>query len=378
MQEMIQNPHGDGRYIPALDGWRAIAILMVICFHGLHNTDSLNMRWLAQVTTIAGRIGALGVLVFFAISGFIITSRLYKGSNGGRIHLRSFFIKRAFRILPAAWVVLLLTAFLGQMHLIPLQRSDWSAPVFLANYFEGSWYTQHFWSLSVEEHFYVVWPFCILLAGWRRAIGIGAAIIAGVAIYRPYALRHLPVPVSSPDYAYLKGRLLSHTEARVDYIMFGGVIALALQFYPAFRRLVAKAGSGMGTWVLLLLLGVTLLGGRFDTRTLQAGVIALLVCSSSITESFLSHRLLGSRAAVFLGKISYSIYLWQQLVLADIGIAWYRHPLMLPVKFAVVTAVAYCSYHLLERPMIRMGRALLDAKFKEGEPSFATVEAAGL
>jgi peptidoglycan/LPS O-acetylase OafA/YrhL len=353
------NPHGEGSYIPALDGWRAIAIALVMSFHGLFNTDVSGRPLLAAVQKLSARTGSLGVLIFFAISGYIITSRLYAESNGGPISLRVFYTKRVFRILPPMTQYLLVLVALYLAHVITLQRRDWFAPIFLTNYFPGSWYIRHFWSLSVEEHFYMVWPLCIVLAGWRRALWVGVFIVGVVAVWRPWQLAHLVGSMNDPVYVEARGVLLSHTEMRLDYIMMGCIIALMLRFYPGTHRWLHAAGSGVGMVCLLVLLVLSTREQLVDTRTLQAVVIALMVCGSSLTKTWFSTRVLGNRYLLFLGKLSYSLYLWQELFLADSGVAWLRSPLALPLKFAVAIGVACLSYNFVEKPLIRVGRRVI-------------------
>ncbi len=354
-----KNPHGDGRYIPALDGWRAVAILVVMLFHGLFNTDTIGHPLLKAVARVSARVGALGVLIFFAISGYIITTRLYDESAGGRISLRVFYTKRAFRILPPMALYLLTLLLLYAAHVITLQRNDWSAPVFLSNYFPGSWHTRHFWSLSVEEHFYLFWPLIILLAGWRRALWIGIAICTAVAVYRPWALSHLLPPVTSPAYEEARGILLSHTESRLDYIMMGCIIALAVRFYPVLLHSLHSYGSTGGMVFLLVMLGLTTVFEAHDLRTPQAVSIALLVCGSSLTMTWFSTRILSHRWMLFIGKLSYSLYLWQQLFLAWSRVPFLRTIWGLPIKFAAAIAAAWLSYNYIERPLIRTGRRFL-------------------
>jgi peptidoglycan/LPS O-acetylase OafA/YrhL len=366
------NPHGQGHYLPALDGWRAVAILLVLLFHGLFNSDLGNRHWLVRLEEISARTGAMGVLIFFAISGYIITSRLYAESGGQRISLRVFYTKRAFRILPPMVVYLLVLVMLFLVHAITLERADWFAPVFLNNYFPASDFTRHFWSLSVEEHFYFFWPLCIVLAGWRRALWVGVGIVAAVAVWRPWELARLTVGPSDPAYAVMHGDLLAHTDMRMDYIMMGCILALALTFYPWATRLLQAAGSGFGLLVLLVLMLVSTHSFVVDTRSIQAVLIAVAVVGSVKTKSWFSTRVLGNRYMLFLGKLSYSLYLWQQLFLVRSDYAWLRSPLALPLKFAVALGAAYLSYRFVERPMIRRGQVLI-ARWREADMAKASL-----
>src|SRR5579871_4680695 len=133
--------------IPQLDGWRGIAILLVLVSH--------LMRWCCPW---AFKIGGRGVGIFFVLSGYLITSRLLRENEcSARISLRRFYIKRFFRLMPCAWLYLIFLAVLGV-----LQPLEMAGCLF---FFRGALpstpthiLTGHFWSLSIEEDFYLLWP----------------------------------------------------------------------------------------------------------------------------------------------------------------------------------------------------------------------------
>ena len=161
-------------YIPTLDGWRAIAILMVLVDHALFFGFRASR---VALWPVPPALGLHGVNLFFALSGFLITSRLLEEWRvTGAISLRGFYIRRAFRILPAALLVLAATATLGLVGLIPVSRMEvLGAVFFFRNYLPGASYpdatgffTEHYWSLAVEEHFYLAWPALLLLTLRKR------------------------------------------------------------------------------------------------------------------------------------------------------------------------------------------------------------------
>lgn len=353
----VRAPHGTGNYIPALDGWRAVAIMMVVLFHGFLNVVSKTGETdQSPIVRSISHIGALGVLIFFAISGYIITTRLYVDSRGCPISLPVFYLKRCFRILPAMWVYLLTLCALAAAHVIQMERADLSAPVFLTNYFPASVYTAHFWSLSVEEHFYLLWPLCLLFAGWRRALPVGAALFLAAGIYRAMRLTQLGVRDALPGVAFsTRGDFLSHTEARIDYILAGCMLALLLIFYPVARRFVEVCGTA---WCFGLLLTAIFLLSRVnsvDVRSLQALLIALLVVSSSLQTQSLINRVLSHQLLVNIGKISYSLYLWQQLFLVRSSVPWLQGPAALLPRVGAALLTAWVSHICIERPAIRLG-----------------------
>ena len=165
-----------GSYIPTLDGWRAISIAMVIVGHALPNTPHVSL------------LGALGVNIFFAISGYLICTLLLKEyERNGSISLGGFYTRRVFRILPPAM------AYLGVLLLLRLAPVSDIARclLFAANYSVlKSYYVGHFWSLSMEEHFYLFWPTALTLLRPRRAAIFAAVAIPVLLCWREWALTH--------------------------------------------------------------------------------------------------------------------------------------------------------------------------------------------
>jgi peptidoglycan/LPS O-acetylase OafA/YrhL len=288
-----------------------VAILFVLIFHGAYNTHDFPYSSIPLASTVIGKLGALGVLIFFAISGYLITKKLYEETPAqSSINLRAFFIKRIFRILPPLAVYLTILIALSLMGYITLVRGDWAAPLFLSNYISGSWYTSHFWSLSVEEHFYLFWPLCILAFGWRRSFGVGIVLVIAVGIYRSLTLRQFAHPVEA-------ARLLQHTEMRIDYIMMGCLMALSVVLYPGLERHLIRLGSSAGFLLLFVLLILSTRVVRTDMWSIQALIISLMVCGSSLANGPLPRLLLANPAIRFIVKISYSLYIWQQLFSHD-------------------------------------------------------------
>ena len=178
---------GTEHRIPTLDGWRAVAIGAVMVSHGFP-LSSAATRPERALSYIAGHLGGLGVALFFAIRGLLITTQLLEErEHRGRISLGAFYIRRGFRILPAAYLYLAVLAISGVCGWLALRRGELSsAAFFYSNYWaDRSWYTAHFWSLSMEEHFYLLWPALLAFLGVKRALAGAAALIAATALWRP-------------------------------------------------------------------------------------------------------------------------------------------------------------------------------------------------
>jgi peptidoglycan/LPS O-acetylase OafA/YrhL len=172
-----------------------------------------------------GSVWRHGVSVFFALSGFLITRR---SMEARRIDLAGFYRRRAFRILPPIAVYLAVAALLGLgLRLIPMDPGQpWASLLFYRNYLTApvsqGWYTGHFWSLGVEEHFYLMWPALLSIAGLRRARWVAPSLALAVTLWRladshyDWIGRLNPAPRGSP----------ARTDYRLDILLFGCALAL--------------------------------------------------------------------------------------------------------------------------------------------------------
>ncbi len=198
--------------IPTLDGWRGIAILMVLSEHFV--IGFVKHRFFGSEFL---QLGQHGVTVFFVLSGYLITSSLLAQE---RINLRSFYIRRFFRLMPAAWTYLLVLGLLTL--LTPLKvigEGAWGCLFFFRNYMapNPAWFnTGHFWSLSVEEQFYLAWPGLPLLLGNKKAAWLAGIAAVGFSIYR--------IVNWGPD----EYQNFARTPMCVDKLMIGCLLALLL------------------------------------------------------------------------------------------------------------------------------------------------------
>lgn len=215
-------------YIPTLDGWRCIAITLVLINHsikwlGFGTTKLAHFLHYAGITSHTARSGTNGVGIFFCLSGFLITTRLIDQG----ISLQTFYIRRAFRILPAALTYLAVIAALAIVGAITVSWQQIVGSLFFyRNYLNKSdWFTGHYWSLSIEEQFYLFWPFVLLFVGFKRARVFAIVGIFGVVVWRQL---NWPLPWEA----------IHHTGMRLDAILCGSVMALS---WPAIKPIVRKA-----------------------------------------------------------------------------------------------------------------------------------------
>jgi peptidoglycan/LPS O-acetylase OafA/YrhL len=317
--------------IPTLDGWRGIAILMVLVGHFSPVGSPGPIRALGQH----------GVAIFFVLSGFLITTLLCaEREKHGTIDLSRFYLRRAFRILPCAWCYLAAVVLLGSgMHPRPFTASEiCGALFFFRNYVGTVGLTLHFWSLSIEEQFYLVWPVLLLALGNRRARWVA---ISGCCLIAAWRFEHWTAVANSG------GMHTLGTQYRADALLVGCLLALLMPRLRPYLR----------PWMAVPLLTVlAFCAARYtDMVPLYESVdIALVLavtsqCSSALA-SWLSWKPLSS-----LGVVSYSIYVWQ----VPFAVTGSHNPVpVLVVLLPAMLAASLASYHFIERPMIAFGRRL--------------------
>ena len=301
--------------LTGLDGLRAISILMVMAYH-LNEPRFPN--------------GEFGVNVFFVLSGFLITHLLcVEEERAGRISIPSFYLRRAFRILPPAWAYLIAV--------IPLVGVSATLPavLFVANFTGHNVSVGHYWTLSVEEQFYLAWPtlFWIFRSNRNRLLWVAAMLVFG------FFWPDLVLEFGIPQRGLIATSLILLTGHYP--ILVGCCLALAVHL-----RWLPRAS----VWMPLLGLAWILTGfaGRlpgFATPLLPFGVAPILLWAVS------RQSLLDWPPLVWLGKLSYSLYLWQQLFC-------YKSPLILlgrfPYNVLASLAMAAFSYYYIEQPALRI------------------------
>jgi peptidoglycan/LPS O-acetylase OafA/YrhL len=338
----ISADHSPGR-IPTLDGWRGIAILMVLFTHaqkGLFYGTYRGYTWLD--------LGRHGVGIFFVLSGFLITSRLL-GEDA--IDLPRFYGRRFFRLMPVAWVYLLFLFVIRKLSGVHLVGTDALACLlFFRNFYPASEtpqnaFTSHFWSLSIEEQFYLVWPAVLRLTGRAWAFRIACAACVMCAVYR-----WLHWDTYNQLFADTR------TQVNFDGLLVGCLLALLLHrgvlhdFFSRFYVFLIPVGTVSMVWHITHYHELIPLS--------ESLTIALLIGATSQTPSGIISRLLDVKIMRELGVYSYSLYMWQEFfLLPHFGILF---QLFLPL-------VAITSWHWIEQPCIRLGRRLL----RRSEPAQA-------
>ncbi|MBL8093261.1 MAG: acyltransferase family protein [Anaerolineales bacterium] len=350
-------------HLPALDGIRALSVLAVFLYH-------TRFPWAAG--------GFLGVESFFVISGFLITSLLLREwLSAGRIDLRAFWLRRARRLLPAVWGLLLaapvLAAFWMPAALPRLAEDTLAALVYATNlvyivrqipYFEQFAQPpllQHLWSLAVEEQFYVVWP--LVIAAAVRGLGIvsqaeARRLVPGLFLV---ALASTAWMAVTYDPAGDASRVYFGTDTRAAGFLVGALLAAAWQ--PGTGEAPGRRWQDLAGWgALAALLGAFTLVDEFNPWLYRGGFLAVAALTALVIRLALVNgtrfaTILSSRPLAWLGARSYGVYLWHWPVVVLSGPALATIPWALAVAAqALVTVIlAEGSYRWVEAPIRSQG-----------------------
>jgi peptidoglycan/LPS O-acetylase OafA/YrhL len=334
-------------YIPTLDGWRAIAILLVIFEHASFRTFR-PVGWT--------ELGAHGVEIFFVLSGFLITGKLLEDRS-----LSRFYTRRVFRILPILFAYITAICVIAfAVRRIPLSGSEVTASLFFVrNYcsFAGmnvtgaGWFTSHLWSLSIEEQFYLIWPLVLLRLGKDSLLG---RILSATLLFAIWCAIFVLVQVGRIQ--HLGGW---HWLPNLHYggLIVGCVLRIAFSHAHA-KAALSKILAGRS---LAVVASLCVYLAMFHARItiFDPLICGLGVCATMVEPNALVGRLLECSLFRWIGRLSYSLYIWQQLFLG-FGVVYrpFGSLSRFPLNIAATVAVACLSYYLLERPMMRWGHEL--------------------
>jgi peptidoglycan/LPS O-acetylase OafA/YrhL len=351
-------------YFPALDGVRGLAVISVLFFHA-------GFSWAVG--------GYLGVSTFFTLSGFLITSLiLAERAATGTIGLKGFWTRRFRRLLPAALAAIALGVVVALV-IDPVQRRNIGGDVvaslgYVANWrfvFSGQSYAelftspsplQHFWSLAIEEQFYLIYPlfaFCLLRVahGSRRVFTIALAAITAASVALPFI------------FSYSHDRIYYGTDARAAELLMGAMLATALYYRPITDRLAGSRRVQVvaATLGAAALVACIVMWSRIEQQNdlLYAGgffvysILSVLVILAALLPLGPVASVLAIRPLRFMGKISYGVYLyhWPIFMALSEPRVHLSGVSLFAVQVALTVGVACASYRFLEMP-IRRGQPL--------------------
>ncbi len=348
-------------YIPYLDGLRAFSVLIVMVSHFgySHKID-----------------GGIGVTIFFVISGFIISRVLFLqcGMDASRIEVIKFYARRLFRLVPALMVYLIVMIIFDMIMGNSIYWPQYiSSAIYQINYADHLFdlnedrYFGHLWSLAVEEHFYILFPWILILFGFgRQFLWITCGLTIFIILWRTGLLmfaQDSTLPIFSANDVY--GR----SDTRFETIFFGvGLSLLTLHKFGTVQNKFNKHGMKQIAVGIAFVLIPTLFetGGAMRLGlglALQGIGIAIAMNGLIFSESTgLFRQILSNVMIVWLGKISYSFYIWHVAVfwriVSPMEIENDLHRFVLGVVLA--TAVSSLSYYGVEKPIREWGRRQTD------------------
>jgi peptidoglycan/LPS O-acetylase OafA/YrhL len=330
------------KYYPSLNGLRAFSILLVIMAHlGLSKRGSYSVLF----------NGALGVNVFFVISGFLITTLCIKERNlTGKLSLKNFYIRRFLRIFPVAYlyilVIMLLSYFFG-FRIPGFQLLGAALYIMNFSYFKThhfTWLTAHYWSLSLEEQFYIIFPFILK---WSPKVFLWAILFVVAALPVLCTLQeHFPVINQG---AFL---IFTHYFIQFQSIAVGCLFSL-LCFKKIFDRKWISSCKIFGNILAVLFILYLRCDDSYSIRAVYVNLIIAVLIGYIIITNIMPgtdfiFRLLNIRAIAFIGILSYSIYIWQQLFMFKVSpLPWAM--VNFPFNVLFLFAFSCLSYFFYEK-----------------------------
>jgi peptidoglycan/LPS O-acetylase OafA/YrhL len=346
----VQSDQSQKRHIRTLDGWRSLALLSVLLCHtaaGLYEKDT-------YFALKIPRYGTFALDVFFGLSGLLICKLfLEEFDKYGAISLPAFYAKRFCRIFPPCATFTLVVFALG------LIKTKWelaSCLLFFRNMLPsslGGHYTAHLWSLSIEEHFYLLLPAVLLFVGVRQSLGVLIAAALGCEVWRTIDLHfHLlsaQFPQISPG---------ARTDLRLDSFLWGCVAAHLIHRGPLLAWL--KKHYTEGIWWCLI--GICLFSIQYPAslpETFLTILIPALLVGPALHTEWRASRFLELLPMRYLGRISYSFYIWQQIFLVpswEPKIDHLKYVQAFPFNLLAVVVSSVAGFYLVERPLTRIGQ----------------------
>ncbi len=357
--------------IRTLDGVRGFAVLVVMCGHFAYSLEFAAGSATERAMRVMFGWGWAGVSVFFALSGFLITGILLDAKGGSR-YFRSFYARRMLRIFPLYYAVLgfyflVVPHLLGPDYHVPPSSQIWYW-TFFGNYQPLSWESKsiigHFWTLAIEEQFYLLWPLVVYLCSRRQLVILAGSVIVGSLVYRIIA-----VPLGTDVY--------HSTPGRIDAIVAGALVAVALRREDGFAFLRRWSPIvGLAALVVMAIVvvrggGVTINAPDFEMMAIGYGAVAIMSAALvgglvGLDRDHWMSRVFSSRLLVTFGAYSYAIYVLHpglqrvagKLHLVPSAALVARQPHWI-VTFPVLMSIAalgagYLSWNLYEKHFLKL------------------------
>ncbi len=335
MTEIILSPLNDNKpevsYFEKIDVIRFVAAMMVVIYHAYQgwvtkwhylkimtvNGDQQNLNTIGKWVHTALMNGGYGVEIFFIISGFLITYLLLKekASNDGKINFFKFYARRTLRIWPLYYLIIILAPFIIEFIHQPY-GPNYTANIFFYNNFDTMknhyWVfpLAHFWSLCIEEHFYIVWPFIIAFVPNKYLLRVFAGLVLVSVIYRAYLFYN----VTEPWYP-----LFLSTFSRFDALVIGAATAY-LHFIKPFKLSVSRTTRSFVylTFIIAFCFDDLIVWDSFFTACFKKYFYMAIVLFAMLNFLFNEKPMFGfmnNKVFRYFGKISFGLYVYGLIVL---------------------------------------------------------------
>lgn len=339
--------------IPSLDGFRAISIILVL-FH--HSGFSAGF---SPVIFDISKQAEVGVSIFFVISGFLITNLLLnEEANLGKINVSSFYTRRIFRIVPVYLLYVFFIFIWRNIEPVTITKSNFiHALTFTVNFDQQkAWLLNHFWSLSVEEQFYLFWP-AILILSRKNLKPVLFLLIAYSCIARVVAYKF-------PTWEMITLSSFFKSSAGIFVGALGGIVLFENPQIIRHKVLGSSIAQLTALTVFIAFLYFTE-HGQLAIISLPFGqfIISLsilfLIFSNILPSNKLVFKILNNKAVVHIGILSYSIYIWQQLFFVGPFTGLWR---TFPYNILIIYGVGLMSYNLWEKPFLKIKNSFYNKK----------------
>lgn len=334
------------RRIPSLDGFRAISIALVLISHSRFS----NGFPFQNSEMLLSNVGSLGVTVFFVISGFLITYLLLtEEAERKEINLKYFYIRRVLRIFPVYFLYCIFVFALKNHESIVITTNNFIHIVSFTTNFDKHIFStfQHFWSLSVEEQFYLIWPISIVLFRKNlKVVIIAFLLLSSIFRITAYKFPHWEISNLNSFFDYSDSIFIG---ALGGILFFENKQPYFLRFFKSYFSQIALIG-------VIILLRYSQGMGKLGYITIPFGNTIISFCILYIIFNYIIisegsiFKFLNNKIIIHIGVLSYSIYIWQQFFLYG-QTGFYR---IFPYNHLIVYSVALCSYYFWELPFLKL------------------------
>lgn len=334
------------KHFPSFDGIRAFSILFVITAH-------LNFKLQNSIIQKLFNGGMLGVHIFFVVSGLLITILLIKEKvNTKNVSLKTFYIRRALRILPVAFLHILVLVLLNYRFDLGIQPSNFiHQATFTVNFMSAKpWYIGHYWSLGVEEQFYLLFPFL-----FKKSIRLYVIVLIAVPILSL-------ILGAALDY-HTSNLILSNSILYSNIFINQGLYSIAIGSLAGILVCKFPININLNPRLVGVLQCVLLFGVWFFFShpmpeginiLIESGFIAVLILSTVYFKTGF-YKLLNLKFIKFIGVLSYSIYIWQQIFTSSQPWAnSFTYGASIPLNLLLLSVVVYVSYNYFEKPFLTL------------------------